>query len=209
MTRTIRAKYSTIVLASIQKYINTERAAFVRRVANILLLLYFAVMVQAGRAVGGNYTSELYFGTPGYSLFPFPYSLPSGSPIEQVLVPLPPIQVFIYVVFVGQGVWIAWMSLGIIYIMMPLVRWVYNTKYRPNTKSTYIQPERGEKVGVLTGIIALFPVLFSVATFSLYYNLVNYGPLSLMVVLGLSTMIIGFLVFEVKNIIIQPKISKG
>ncbi len=209
MTRTILAKYSTIVLASIQKYINTERAAFVRRVTNILLLLYFAVMVQAGGAVGGNYTSELYFGTPGYSLFPFPYSLPSGSGIEQVLVPLPPIQVFIYVVFIGQGVWIAWMSLGIIYIMMPLVRWVYNTKYRPNTKSTHIQPERGEKVGVLTGIIALFPVLFSVATFSIPYNLVNYGLLPLIVVLGLSTVIIGFLFFEVKNIIVEPKISEG
>ncbi len=205
MNETLPAKYSTRVIKGIQQYINTKRAAFVRRVAVVLLLLYFAVMVFAGRAVGSDIMNGIYFGTPGYSLFPFPYSLPSGWVIAQILVPLPPIQVFIYVVFTGQGIWIAWMSLGIIYIMMPLALWVYKTKGRLDSKTSQVQSESGKKVGVLTGIVALFPVLFSVATFSIYYNLVNYGLLPLIVVLGLSTVIIGFILIDVKNFTVQQR----
>lgn len=205
MNGIVPAKYSTRVLAGIQNRIKTQRAAFVRRVAVILLLLYFAVMVDAGRAVMGDFTNGFYFGTSGYGLFPVPYRLPPGWPSLQVITPLHPIEVFIYVVFIGQGIWIAWMSLSIIYIMMPLALWVYTTKGRPNSKTTQVQSERGEKVGVFTGIIAVLSVLLSVTTFSFSFNLENYGPLPLIVILGLSTVIIGFLLFEVKNITVQPK----
>ena len=199
MNETVPAEYSTRVLAGIQNRIKTQRVAIVRRVAVILLLLYFVVLVHAGSYVSENLDFGFFFGTSGYGLFPFPYHLPHGWAALMVITPLDPIEVFIYVVFIGQGIWIAWMSLGIIYIMMPLALWVYTTKGRPNTETTQIQSEGVKKVGVLTGIIALFSVLLSVTTFSAYHNLGNYGLPPLILVLGLSTVIIGFLFFEVKN----------
>ncbi len=113
------------MLAGIQQYINTKRAAFVSRVAVILLLLYFAVLVDAGSHVSGDLAHGFHFPHSGYRLFPFPLStVYLNAPVQ---IPLAPIEVFIYVVFIGQGIWIAWMSLGIIYIMMPLVRRVYSS----------------------------------------------------------------------------------
>ncbi len=193
MNETVPAKYSTGVLAGIQPYFKTKRAAFVRRVAVVLLLLYFAVMVDAGNYVGWSIWHESYFSAPGNNLFPIPFKLPPGYLIAEVIVELDFLQTFIYVVFIGQWIWIAWMSLGIIYIMMPIVLKALGTLRRPNMKST---PAR-EDVGVLTKLVAVLVVLLSVITYS--GNLENYGLLPLIVVLGLSTVIIGFILIDVKN----------
>lgn len=187
MNETVLAKNSTRVITGIQQYISTKRAAFVRRVAVILLLLYFAVMVDAGSYVRGDLESGFYFTNTGHGLFPFPYS---GGFSYPVYVYFDPLSTFIYVVFIAQGIWIAWMSLGIIYIMMPLALWVYNTMGRLNSKTTQVRSDRVKKGDVLTRIFAGFSAIFSVTTFSIGYNLENYGPLPLILVLGLSTMMV-------------------
>ncbi|MBY8999163.1 MAG: hypothetical protein KGD60_15725, partial [Candidatus Thorarchaeota archaeon] len=79
----------------------------------------------------------------------------------------------------------------------------YSSGRRPHSKSELEPLDRGEKVGVFTGLISIPSVLLSVETFIV--NLERYGPLPLIMVLGLSTVIIVFLLIEVKNIIARRR----
>lgn len=49
------------MLAGIQNRTLIHRAILVRRVAVVLLLLYFAVFVNTGSAVDGDFTNGFYF----------------------------------------------------------------------------------------------------------------------------------------------------
>ncbi len=183
MNETVPAKYSNRVLAGIQHYIKTQSSAFVRRVAVVLLLLYFAVMVDAGSHVHGDLESGFNFPHAGYGLFPFPFPYSGGINLPMVVY-FDPLLTFIYVVFIGQWIWIAWMSLGIIYIIMPIVQRALSTMRRPNMKSTHTR----EDVGVLTKLVVVLVVLPSVITYSI--NLEYYGPLPLILVLAISTVLL-------------------
>ncbi len=199
MNEPVFVKYSTRVITGIQQYINTKRATFVRRVAVILLLFYFAVLVHVGLGVYGDFTYGFHFPTSGYQFFPIPAYPSTGVGISPVETPLPPFQVFIYVILIYQNILIAWFLLAVMFIMLPIFRWVYSSGRRPHSKSELEPLDRGEKVGVFTGLISIPSVLLSVETFIV--NLERYGPLPLIMVLGLSTVIIVFLLIEVKNII--------
>lgn len=190
MSESVPEKHSVRVLEGIQNWMFNHRTLVVRRVAVILLLLYFAVMVHAGSHVGGDVNQGFYFATPSFALFPFPYVLPPGYVVILSIRPLTPIEVFIYVVFIQLGIWMVWVILGIIYIMMPLVLRVYRTKTKVETQMTEVRSDRGEKIDVLTVTLVGLSAIFSVTTFSIGCNLENYGPLPLILVIGLSTVMV-------------------
>ena len=192
MSATAPLEGSTRVTKSIRHHIYLHRALVARRVAVLLLLLYFAVIVNAGSDVFLNTHNGVYSASLNTRLFPIP-SIDFGFlPAYRAL---PQIDVFIYIVFINQGIWIVWMLLGIIYIIMPLMVWAYRTLKRPISKSPQTLNKNEEKVGVLTGSIAVFSIALSVVTFG--DNLMYYGPVPLVVVLGLSVALLGFILYEV------------
>ena len=176
--------------------IKTQRAILVRRVAIILLLLYFAVMVDVGSHVYGTVNHGFYFTYLGYDIFPIPYQ---WAVLLPVITELDPLRSFIFFTFIGQGIWIVWALLGIIYIVMPLVHWAYNIKREPDSEIMQVRSDKVEKIGVITGIVAVLSVYLSVVTFRI--NLVNYGLLPLVLVSSLSIVVICFLVIEILNMI--------
>ncbi|KXH72011.1 MAG: hypothetical protein AM326_11340 [Candidatus Thorarchaeota archaeon SMTZ-45] len=176
--------------------IKTQRAILVRRVAIILLLLYFAVMVDVGSYVYGTVDHGFYFTYLGYDIFPIPYQ---WAVLLPVITELDPLRSFIFFTFIGQGIWIVWALLGIIYIVMPLVHWAYNIKREPDSEIMQVRSDKVEKIGVITGIVAVLSVYLSVVTFRI--NLVNYGLLPLVLVSSLSIVVICFLVIEILNMI--------
>lgn len=194
MGETVVLEDSKRVIKSIPHRIYLHRALVVRRLAVLLLLLYFAVLVDAGSSVFRDSINGLYSGGMSMWLFPFPSV---GYRMLPAYVPLTQIDVFIYIVFINQGIWIAWMLPSVIYIMMPLPLWAYRTLKRPISKSTKVPHEKEERVGSLTSAIVIFSIVLSVATFSFHINLVNYGPVPLVVVLGISTTLVFTIFYEV------------
>ncbi len=176
--------------------IKTKRAILVRRAAIILILLYFAAMVDVGSHVYGTVTQGFYFTYLGYELFPIPYQ---GVIVFPVIVELDLLRSFIFYTFIGQGMWIVWTSLGIIYILMPFALWAYNTKKEQNSEIKQVRSNKDERIGVITGIMAVLSIYLSVETF--WTNLGNYGLLPLVAILGLSIVIFCFLVIEILNVI--------
>ena len=185
---------STSVIKSIQHRIYLHRALVVRRIAVLLLLLYFSVLVDAGSGVFLDTVNGVFSASIGTTLFPIPFA---GLRMLTAYVPLSQNDVLIYIIFVNQGIWNLWMLSGIIYIMMPLAIWGYRTIERPILKSKLEPHEKEEKVGIVTSTIAIFSIALSVATFSFHFNFMNYGPVPLVVVLGLSTVIVVALLYEI------------
>ena len=91
-----------------------------RRFFVLLLMIYFAVMVNAASCVSGNIFEGFYFWSGGHKLFPLPYD-PAwfGNITASVITPLNPLECFIYAIFINHGIWIFWIGLGIIYIALP------------------------------------------------------------------------------------------
>jgi hypothetical protein len=171
-----------------------QRALVVRRLSVFLLLLYFAVLVDAGSGIFLDSVNGVYSGGIAVWLFPIPSV---GLRMVPAYVPLTQIDVIIYLVFINQGIWIAWMLPSIIYIIMPLPLWAYRTFARPISRPVEIQHEKEEKVGILTSAIAIFSILLSVATFSFELNLGHYGPIPLVLVLGISVTLVFAILYEV------------
>lgn len=193
---TVSTKHGTRIVAGIKQYINTRQATFVRRVVVILLLLYFAVMVDVGSHVYGTVAQGFYFANLGYDLFPLPYK---WAVLLPVITELDPFRSFIFFTFIGQGMWVLWVLLGIIYIIEPLFHWAYNIMREQESKIRPVQSDKGERIGILTGMVAVISVYLSVATYRM--NLMNYGLLPLIVVSSLSIVVVGFLVIEILNVI--------
>jgi hypothetical protein len=167
------------------------RRIIARRIAVLLFFLYLAVLVDVGGAVLGDLRTGFYYGNYGNTLFPYPHNKGFLLP---VITPVPPIEAFIYTVFVYQGIWIAWTALGVIYIMMPLAIWAYRTVRRPTSMPAQVHQEKEEKIGVLTGMLAFLSILFSVVTLSIDTNLHLYGFMPFLVALGLSSLLVGVLI---------------
>jgi hypothetical protein len=148
-------------------------------------------LVDFEGAVIGDLRTGFYYGSYGYTLFPYPHW---RSILLPVMTPLPPIEAFIYAVFVYQGIWIAWTALGIIYVMMPLVIWAYRTIGRPASRLAQVQQEKEEKIGVLTGMLAFLSILLSVMTLGIETNLSYYGFMPFLAALGLSSILVGVLI---------------
>jgi hypothetical protein len=189
-------KHGVRMLEGVQNRMFIHRAVLLRRVAVSLLLLYFGVMVDVGSHVYGTLEQGYYFTHIGYDIFPIPYKWGILFPAHADLDLL---RSFIFFIFIGQGMWVLWVLLGIVYIVEPLIHWAYNIKREQRMKNRPVRTDRRERIGILTGIVALFSVYLSVTTFRI--NLGNYGLLPLIVVSSLSIMVIGFLVVEILNAI--------
>ena len=55
----------------------------------------------------------------GYKLFPIPYYEGWFGPTEPKLVPLNQTELFIYLVFINNGIWAFWMGICLPYIILP------------------------------------------------------------------------------------------
>jgi hypothetical protein len=191
----VSTEHSTGIVTGIHQYINTRPATFVRRVVVILLLLYFAVMVDVGRHVYGTVEEGFFFTYLGYEIFPLPYT---WGVLLPVIVELDPLRSFIYFTFIGQGMWALWVLIGIVYIVMPLLHWVYNIRREQEPKSGPVQSDMSESIGILTGLVSVISVYLSVVTYT--RNVMNYGLLPLIVVSTLSIVVIGFVVDDMLNV---------
>ncbi len=91
------------------------------RIVVIILMLYHLVMVTvAYHGLIGDVFTGFYWWSGGWSLFPIPIN-PSwfGWVVTMALVPLTPLELLVYLIFVGHGVWIFWDAAGIVYIVYP------------------------------------------------------------------------------------------
>ena len=95
---------------------------FVRkRIAVIICMLYLVVMVTvAYRGLIGDIFAGYSWRSGGWSLFPIPFN-PSwfGLITATVHVPLNPLELLVYLIFVGHSVWIFWEVIGVLYIVYP------------------------------------------------------------------------------------------
>ncbi|MHA1959156.1 MAG: hypothetical protein ACW99U_02945 [Candidatus Thorarchaeota archaeon] len=98
------------------EYIKSNRS----RILVLLFLVYLYRLVEVGSAVWDSAHGP-YWPSPGYQLFPIP--LKPRGPVIWVVAPLSLVDSFLYIVFVGHGVWIAWTILSLAYILVPAFRW--------------------------------------------------------------------------------------
>ena len=92
-----------------------------KRIGVIILMIYLAVLVYvANEGLTGDIFTGFYWRSGGWSLFPIPFN-PSwfGWGTATVFVPLTILELLVYLVFVGHGIWILWEILGIVYIIYP------------------------------------------------------------------------------------------
>ena len=91
------------------------------RIVVIILMLYLVVMVTvAYRGIIGDVFTGFDWRSGSWSLFPIPIN-PSwfGWLVTMALVPLTPLELLVYLIFVGHGVWIFWEVAGVVYIVYP------------------------------------------------------------------------------------------
>jgi hypothetical protein len=168
----------------------------VRRLAVVLLLLYFAVLMDAGSNVFLDPVNGVFSAGIGTMLFPIPTP---GSRMLPAYVPLSQIDVLVYTIFLYQGIWAAWLLLATAYILLPLILWIFKTSRRLGLDSAQVSQMKKEQVGVLTSAMVGFSIVLSVATFSFPPNLWNYGPIPLVVVLGLSATMIATILYDLQK----------
>ncbi len=180
----------TKAIRSIQHRIYTSRKLIARRITVLLLFLYLAALVDVGSAILGDLRTGFWYDNIGHTLFPYPHTAGGLLP---VITPVPPIEVFVYVAFVYQGIWIAWTALGIIYIVAPLFIWAYRTLRKPAAGAAQAQQEKEEKTGILTGMLVFLSILLSIGTFAITNNLHSYGFMPFLAAVGLSAVLVGIL----------------
>lgn len=202
MSKIVVEQFINGVIRGIKNHLGTRRNALARRITVLLLILYSFAMVNVGRYIVWGPVLGLTWTSSGYSLFPIPFNLLSlGYVVTPVFYHLNALDMFIYVVFIGQWFWVAWMSLGILYIMMPLVRRGYFSLGTFNSKPEQKPSDIVEPVSLFTKLTSVLTVLLSTGTFIV--NLAVYGPLLLSIVLGLS--IVVFWILFVENRKAKPK----
>ena len=92
-----------------------------KRIFVLSLMVYLAVMVSVSRwGVIGNLFDGYSWRSGGFGLFPIPYDASwFGYGTLPVEVPLNPVELLIYLIFIAHEIWIFWMILGAIYILLP------------------------------------------------------------------------------------------
>ncbi len=97
------------------------------RIIVVGLIVYLLAMVYVARGIIGDFTDGFAWTSPAHGLFPIPFELQSIAPVHQEL---NIIDSFVYVVFIQGGLWMFWISLGILYILKPFVQHIIMTKRR-------------------------------------------------------------------------------
>ena len=147
-------------------------------------MVYVGVLIVGHPGTGYHYTNI------GHHLFPFPST---DSVLLPAFTPVPPVEAFVYTIFIYQGLWIAWASLGIAYILLPFSFWVYRA-LRKSIKHAQEHQKQEERVGVTTGMLAFLSIYLSIGTFSISSTLYIHGPIPFLIVVALSVIIVGLLI---------------
>ena len=114
------------------------RSVILNRVLVMILMVDLVVMVSvASQGLQGSIFDGFYWPNSGWSLFPIPQN-PNWSEWVSlpVLVPLSPLDLLVYLVFVGHGVWIFWEIIAVVYIVYPWSPFVQSIVNR--TKSAMV-----------------------------------------------------------------------
>lgn len=91
------------------------------RIIVMCFMVYLAVMVSvAYHGLFGNLFDGFFWPTSGWSLFPIPLN-PHWfiGMVLPVHIPLTTLELLVYLIFIGPGVWVFWEIIGIFYIMYP------------------------------------------------------------------------------------------
>jgi hypothetical protein len=97
------------------------RKLTLKRVLVIFLMVDLVVMVSvASQGLRGNIFDGYYWPYSGWSLFPIPLN-PNWvrGIVLPVIVPLSPLELLIYLIFIGPGFWVFWEIIGAVYIAYP------------------------------------------------------------------------------------------
>ncbi len=94
------------------------RGPILRRLVVVVLLIYLVALVPFARGIGGDLAGGFYWTYPGFVLFPIPGDSGSMIPVTE---PLTPIDQFVYVVFIWNGMWVAWTAVAVLYIVYPFL----------------------------------------------------------------------------------------
>jgi hypothetical protein len=178
------------VLQCVRRLLYQHRDSIARRIAILLFLFYLIAVVDAGQYIRGDISTGFYYSGSGLALFPFP-RIPYV--FAEVILLLPSIQVFVYIVFVYRGIWIAWASLSLLYIAIPLVSWAYKRVKKTTLLHDQGGKERIEGISIITGSAAFLSILFSVGTYSVTSNFRFFEPIMFAFVLVLSVLLTGIL----------------
>ena len=176
-----------------QDSLRSHRELIARRLAVLLLLLYLSALVDIGHVILGNLRTGFYYGNFGYVLFPFPSN---PSILLPVITPVPLVEAIIHTIFIYQGIWIAWASLGILYIIMPLLLRGYRVVRGTTVVLGLEEGEKKARMGIITGILALLSIVFSLGTFSIENNLRSYGPMPFLATIVISAILVGVMFMD-------------
>ncbi len=117
---------------------NRMRSTILKRISVMILMVDLIVMVSvASQGLRGSIFDGFYWPSSGWGLFPLPLN-PHwfGWVVLHVLVPLSPLELLAYLVFVGHGVWIFWELIAVVYIVYPWSSFVQSIVNR--TKSIVV-----------------------------------------------------------------------
>jgi hypothetical protein len=95
------------------------------RVFILFLVIDLLGMVYVTRNVYGNMTDGYEWPSPGHVLFPFPFEYTSMFPVTQ---PLGLLETLTYLIFTSNSVWVFWVSLAVIYMILPLILQIRDRK---------------------------------------------------------------------------------
>ena len=109
-----------------------------KRVIVMCFMVYLAVMVSvADRGLVGNLFDGFSWLSTGWSLFPIPLDPAwSTGAVYWVLVSLSPLELLVYLIFVGHGVWVFWEIIGVVYIVYPWFPFLQSMVKRRRTAIT-------------------------------------------------------------------------
>ncbi len=94
------------------------RGPILRRLIVVVLLIDLAAMVLFAQQISGDLAGGFYWPYPGKMLFPIPVDSPANIPVTE---PLTLIDQFVYVVFIWNGMWVAWTAVAVLYIVYPFL----------------------------------------------------------------------------------------
>ena len=199
MLKIVVEQFNNGAIKSVKRHIGIYRSSLVRRITVLLSILYLLAMVNVGQHIFWDPAVGLTWSSSGYALFPIPIDLRSlGYFVTPMHYHLSPFDIFIYMIFVGQWFWAAWMLLGVLYIMIPIVRRGYTSWDRFNSKPEQKPSDTVGPVSRFTKSTSILTVLLSTGTF--IFNLAVYGPLLLSIVLGLSIVVFWILFVEDRKV---------
>lgn len=120
MENAVEESYDTHKEQSLGRRVLSVLRGNLGRILAVCFVIYLIALVRVGSA--GAWVSDHGFEwtSPAYQLFPIPINwYDFGAIVAQVLVPMSIPDIILYVVFVGNYIWLFWGILAVAYIIHP------------------------------------------------------------------------------------------